>query len=369
MPVVQQRRRRAALRAEHRARRRRDAGRPLPARVDRPAEAAASRAGLDVENGLHVFLERRPRAARARGAPRRRAARPAPAAGRSLDRDRREPRGARHDRAHRRLRLRDREDDRRRSSSTSRRGGAASASVFVPTGQTGIAIAGWGIAVDAVVADFIAGAAERLVVEGARARAASCSGSRARARSSIRSTPASRSASTTAARRTCSSSATRPGTPRSRARAAGRTRSRRFASSSSCTSGSRCPRGRRGSPRSRSTRAGSRTRTRPRRDRGRRGRDRPARRRPGPLRRGAGSSTRSPASPDGGCVNARRSLGSVLRSTVDRKGRGREEIRCGSHRRARARDCGRSGGRPADRLRRGRDEVRRRRRRRVSSTR
>jgi uncharacterized NAD-dependent epimerase/dehydratase family protein len=38
-------------------------------------------------------------------------------------------------------------------------------SVFVPTGQTGIAIAGWGIAVDAVVADFIAGAAERLVVQ------------------------------------------------------------------------------------------------------------------------------------------------------------------------------------------------------------
>jgi len=40
-------------------------------------------------------------------------------------------------------------------------------SVFVPTGQTGIAIAGWGISVDAVVADFIAGAAEQLVVEGA----------------------------------------------------------------------------------------------------------------------------------------------------------------------------------------------------------
>ena len=39
-------------------------------------------------------------------------------------------------------------------------------SLFVPTGQTGIAIAGWGIAVDAVVSDFIAGAAERLVVEG-----------------------------------------------------------------------------------------------------------------------------------------------------------------------------------------------------------
>jgi uncharacterized NAD-dependent epimerase/dehydratase family protein len=40
-------------------------------------------------------------------------------------------------------------------------------SVFVPTGQTGIAIAGWGIAVDAVVSDFLAGAAEQLVVEGA----------------------------------------------------------------------------------------------------------------------------------------------------------------------------------------------------------
>lgn len=41
-------------------------------------------------------------------------------------------------------------------------------SVFVPTGQTGIAIAGWGISVDAVVSDFLAGAAERLVLEGAK---------------------------------------------------------------------------------------------------------------------------------------------------------------------------------------------------------
>jgi uncharacterized NAD-dependent epimerase/dehydratase family protein len=41
------------------------------------------------------------------------------------------------------------------------------ASVFVPTGQTGMAVAGWGIAVDAVVSDFLAGAAEQLVVEGA----------------------------------------------------------------------------------------------------------------------------------------------------------------------------------------------------------
>jgi len=38
---------------------------------------------------------------------------------------------------------------------------------FVATGQTGIFIEGWGTAVDAVVADFIAGAAEDLVLRGA----------------------------------------------------------------------------------------------------------------------------------------------------------------------------------------------------------
>ncbi|GAC1654718.1 MAG: DUF1611 domain-containing protein [Vulcanimicrobiaceae bacterium] len=40
--------------------------------------------------------------------------------------------------------------------------------VFVPTGQTGIMIAGWGIAVDRVISDFAAGAAEQLVVQAAQ---------------------------------------------------------------------------------------------------------------------------------------------------------------------------------------------------------
>jgi uncharacterized NAD-dependent epimerase/dehydratase family protein len=38
---------------------------------------------------------------------------------------------------------------------------------FVATGQTGIMIEGWGIGVDAVVADFIAGATERITIQGA----------------------------------------------------------------------------------------------------------------------------------------------------------------------------------------------------------
>jgi uncharacterized NAD-dependent epimerase/dehydratase family protein len=39
---------------------------------------------------------------------------------------------------------------------------------FVPTGQTGVIIAGWGICVDAVVSDFVAGTSEQLMLEAAR---------------------------------------------------------------------------------------------------------------------------------------------------------------------------------------------------------
>jgi uncharacterized NAD-dependent epimerase/dehydratase family protein len=45
---------------------------------------------------------------------------------------------------------------------------AGSKAEFVPTGQTGIMIAGWGIAIDRVISDFATGATEQIVLEAAR---------------------------------------------------------------------------------------------------------------------------------------------------------------------------------------------------------
>jgi uncharacterized NAD-dependent epimerase/dehydratase family protein len=50
---------------------------------------------------------------------------------------------------------------------------AGTNAAFVPTGQTGIMIAGWGISIDRVIADFSAGAAESLVLYAAQ-RGAQC---------------------------------------------------------------------------------------------------------------------------------------------------------------------------------------------------
>ncbi len=45
---------------------------------------------------------------------------------------------------------------------------AGTTAEFVPTGQTGIMIAGWGIAIDRVISDFATGATEQIVLEAAR---------------------------------------------------------------------------------------------------------------------------------------------------------------------------------------------------------
>jgi uncharacterized NAD-dependent epimerase/dehydratase family protein len=128
--------------------------------------AEAIRAGLDVENGLHEFIADDPELsglAREHGVELRDLRRP-PAGlnvptGANLDVDARIVLTVGSDCAIGKMTV-SLELDR-----AARERGIES--VFVPTGQTGIAIAGWGIAVDAVVSDFLAGAAEQLVVEGA----------------------------------------------------------------------------------------------------------------------------------------------------------------------------------------------------------
>ncbi|MFL5954605.1 MAG: DUF1611 domain-containing protein [Gaiellaceae bacterium] len=125
----------------------------------------AIRAGLDVENGLHEFISDDPQLAAlaaAHGVELRDLRKPPPnlnvPTGANLTHDAKVVLTVGSDCAIGKMTVSlelDREARRRGIKSE-----------FVPTGQTGIAIAGWGISVDAVVADFIAGAAERLVLEG-----------------------------------------------------------------------------------------------------------------------------------------------------------------------------------------------------------
>ena len=124
-------------------------------------------AGLDVESGLHEFLGDDAELSDLARRSRRRAPRPAPAArrtstcptGANLEVDAKIVLTVGSDCAIGKKTVAVELDREAR--------GRGLPSVFCPTGQTGIAIAGWGIAVDAVVADFLAGAAERIVVEGA----------------------------------------------------------------------------------------------------------------------------------------------------------------------------------------------------------
>jgi uncharacterized NAD-dependent epimerase/dehydratase family protein len=128
---------------------------------------SAIEAGLDVESGMHAFLADDPEyaeLARRRGVELRDLRRPPPDLGVATGENLR----------HEALVVHTVGSDCAAGKKTvaveldreARRRGLSS--VFVPTGQTGILIAGWGIAVDSVVADYLAGAAERLVVEGAR---------------------------------------------------------------------------------------------------------------------------------------------------------------------------------------------------------
>jgi uncharacterized NAD-dependent epimerase/dehydratase family protein len=121
--------------------------------------------GLDVENGLHVFLADDPELralAEERGVELRDLRRPpeglSTATGENLDVDATIVLTVGSDCAIGKMTVSCELDREAR--------GRGIRSVFVPTGQTGMAIAGWGIAIDAVVADFVAGAAERLVVDG-----------------------------------------------------------------------------------------------------------------------------------------------------------------------------------------------------------
>jgi hypothetical protein len=153
------------LRAHGAAHRHRTTGRPVAARVARsdaaPPSAPASMSGAACTRCSAMIPSSPPR-------PRRtgRDSRPASCAGRSRCGGRPRARGGRDGDSHRGQRLQHRQDDHAAADpdACAQRGHRVA---FAATGQTGILIEGRGIAVDAVIADFIAGAAERLTLEAA----------------------------------------------------------------------------------------------------------------------------------------------------------------------------------------------------------
>ena len=121
----------------------------------------AARAGMELEAGLHTELSADPElAARRRARPAGRAGRPERPGGPGERPDVRVVHTVGSDCAIGKMSVTLELD------AAARARGIESA--FVATGQTGIAIAGWGIAVDHVISDFISGAAFRLIEEGAR---------------------------------------------------------------------------------------------------------------------------------------------------------------------------------------------------------
>ena len=129
---------------------------------------AAIRSGLDILSGLHTFLGDDPEFADA-----------ARSAGVRLVDYRRPPErmetavGRRHAAGqardpHRRARTAPSARCRSPWSCGARRSRPGRSASFVPTGQTGMMIEGWGVAVDRVIADFVQGTAEWLVEEGER---------------------------------------------------------------------------------------------------------------------------------------------------------------------------------------------------------
>ena len=182
-----ERERRALLQPDDGARRRRHAGRRFPP-VARAAEGV-DREGLDLENGLHEFVsedDELVELARRHGVELHDLRKPPPdlnvPTGANLDVPATIALTVGSDCAIGKMTV-SLELDR-----AARERGLASE--FVPTGQTGIAIAGWGIAVDAVVSDFIAGPPSSSSSRATSGADTTFSGSRARARWSTRPTRA-----------------------------------------------------------------------------------------------------------------------------------------------------------------------------------